>query len=57
MRALLALIALLAASPAAAQVVSEKPDRVAVVLYQDHAPRFRPFAIFVASPEIAVIAF
>jgi hypothetical protein len=39
-RAAAALIALLAAAPglAAAQVVSERPDKVAVVLYQDHAP-------------------
>ena len=34
------LIALLAAAPgfAAAQVISEKPDKVAVALYQDHVP-------------------
>ncbi len=40
MRALLALIALSAVLPAAAgaQVVSGRPDKVAVVLYQDHAP-------------------
>jgi hypothetical protein len=39
-RAQPALIAVLAAAPglAGAQVVSERPDKVAVVLYQDHAP-------------------
>lgn len=40
MRPPLALIALVATVPglAKAQVVSERPDKVAVVLYQDHAP-------------------
>jgi hypothetical protein len=45
-RAVLALIALVAAGfltePAAAQVVSERPDKVAVVLYQEHPPSFQP---------------
>jgi hypothetical protein len=36
--ALLLAAALLAGGPAAAQVVSDHPDQVAVVLYQDHAP-------------------
>jgi hypothetical protein len=41
-RALIALVSVgLAACQAQAQVVSEKPDKVAVVLYQDHAPRYQ----------------
>jgi hypothetical protein len=64
-RAALALIALLAASlasgAAAAQVVSERPDRVAVVLYQDHAPPVRPLVggesdVFGGDPGLAVVS-
>ncbi|MGZ3313262.1 MAG: DUF4139 domain-containing protein [Caulobacteraceae bacterium] len=66
MRAVLALITLLAAGlaarPAAAQVVSQRPDRVSVVLYQDHAPAYRPFAegeegdVFGGDPGLAVVS-
>jgi hypothetical protein len=63
-RAALALIALVAAAPgiAAAQVVSDRPDKVAVVLYQDHAPPFRPLAdddgsdVFGDDPGLAVVS-
>jgi hypothetical protein len=71
-RALVALIALLAAGlaarpaaaqVAAAQVVSERPDRVAVVLYQDHPPQVRPFGddgedgdAFGDDPGLAVVS-
>lgn len=62
MRAALALIVLLAATPAAAQVVSERPDEVAVVLYQDHAPTYRPGDeedqgdVFGGDPGLAVVS-
>ena len=65
MRAALALIVLLAAGPAAgaasAQVVSERPDRVVVVLYQDRAPAFRPMGqgagdAFEGDPGLAVVS-
>jgi hypothetical protein len=65
-RAVLALIAIVSAGlairPAAAQVVSEKPDKVAVVLYQDHAPPFRPVTygdqsdVFGDDPGLAVVS-
>jgi hypothetical protein len=52
-RRALVLIALmgLAASPAAAQVVSQRPDHVSVVLYQDHAPAFHPLGEAVDGDE------
>ena len=64
MRAALALIALLAAAPgiAAAQVVSDRPDKVAVVLYQDHAPAIRPLSeddtedVFQGDPGLAMVS-
>jgi hypothetical protein len=52
----------LAARPAVAQVVSEKPDKVAVVLYQEHAPRFGPVFdgdqddVFGDDPGLAVVS-
>jgi hypothetical protein len=63
-RAALALIALLAAAPgiAAAQVVSDRPDKVAVVLYQDHAPAIRPLSeddtedVFQGDPGLAMVS-
>jgi hypothetical protein len=61
-RAALALIVLLAAAPATAQVVSERPDKVAVVLYQDHAPIYRPGDdadqgdVFGDDPGLAVVS-
>lgn len=71
MRAHRALIALLAAGLACgraaaqvmpAQIVSEGPDRVAVVLYQDHPPPVRPLAggydgdAFGGDPGLAVVS-
>jgi hypothetical protein len=64
-RAPLALIALLAGALAAGaaegQVVSERPDRVAVVLYQDHPPPFAPLGqpdgdLFGGDPGLAVVS-
>ncbi len=51
-----------AAQVVSAQVVSERPDKVAVVLYQDHAPRFQPLPggdqddAFGDDPGLAVVS-
>ena len=66
MRAALALTAIAAtgllAGPTAAQVVSERPDKVAVVLYQEHAPSFQTAFdgdqddVFGDDPGLAVVS-
>jgi hypothetical protein len=53
------LTSVLGAAPASAEVVSERPDKVAVVLYQDHAPSSRFVASedpFDGDPGLAVVS-